>query len=900
MMRHRNPLPLYLMVALALCGWVAWPTQAQNPFGDAADTPAAAPPAAAPQPAAGAENVAAAAELDPVVRGILETNPTSPMELMWAVELTMNLGRVDQVQKFMSALVAAEPDAAELMAIERKWGSTLFFRLSQQSRYGRQVRAQALQLLKATQRVLHSPDRLQKLVAGLAHPSAALRQAAANDLKQVGTRAIPALLAVLGDAEDTESHAVARDALVSLGSIAVDPLTSALQCPDPAVRWQVVEVLGRLEHSQMVDSLLGMLFDGEEDPRVKKAVAKTIQRLVGVLPSQPEAEQFLVQRVRGYLSGLPVKPADLEGRVEVWQWSDSAATVGSAVQPARLASLLKARQLAADLYRLNSGNTAFRRLFLVAVLESEKRLVGLDQPLDRESADCQRVAALGAAVLQDGLLFAVREKHLAAATAAAELLGDQGDIALLRGADGRMQPLVQHLRHPNLRLRMACLNAVLKLSAEQAYPGCSYVTETLGFITGSHGSPRVLVGDSRSSRAQTIGGLLSQLGYDADTANSGRQLLRLARSKPDYEFILVSDTVQQPDLRELVQILRRDPRTSSLPMGILARTERLERAQQIAELDDRTVAFSLGALDVRMPSYELTLSVRGVDEPGFEEMLKVIRRDPRHDGLILRVATGGAALADARVYADADLRVEAQAGGPPSIVDGVYYDLSLVGDGADVPSLSQLVTFLRAERETKDRPIQIIAQGPALIEAQQIARTDRSIAVEVRLTNQARVAQLVEQILVRFADTQVPFSSRLAYSAQALTWLEKLAADRATYGFYDLSRTEAAVTRALNTPALSQLSARVLGHLGSPQGQLALVDLASEHNRPLAQRQAAAVAFSVAVKRRGVLLTTRNVDRQYDRYNQSARLDKATQQLLGSILDAMEQSSRTVQESSGS
>ena len=898
MMRHRNPLPMYLMAAFALCGWFALQVQAQDPFGEAA--PAVAVPATAPQPAADAQDVAVAAELDPVVRGIMETNPTSPMELMWAVELTMNIGRVDQVQKFMSALVAAEPDASQLMAIERKWGSTLFFRLSHQSRYGRQVRAQALELLTATQRALHNPERLQNLVAGLAHPSAALRQAAANDLKQVGTSAVPALLAVLGDADSAESHALARDALVGLGSIAVDPLTGALQCPDPAIRWQVAEVLGRLEDSRVVDYLLGMLFEAEGDSRVKKAVAQTVQRLVGALPSRQEAEQFLVRKVRGYLSGVSVKPADLEGRVAVWEWNESAATVVSVRQPARLASMLKARKLAADLHQLDSENIDFRRLFLVAVLETEKRLVGLDEPLDRKSVDSQQVAALGAEALQDGLLFAVREKYLAAATAAAELLGDQGDIALLRGVDGRMQPLVQHLRHPNLRLRMACLDAILKLSTQQSYPGCSYVTETLGFITGSHGSPRVLVGDPRSSRAQSIGGLLNRLGYESDTANSGRELLRMARSNPDYEFILVSDAVQHPDLRELVQILRRDPRTSRLLVGILARTERMDRAQRIAVLDDRTLAFSLGALDVRMPSYELTLTVRGVDEPGFEEMLNVIRRDPRHDGLILRVATGGAALADARVFADADLRVEAQAGGPPSIVDGVYYDLSLVGDGADVPTLSQLVTFLRAESETKNRPIEILAQGPALIEAQRIARTESAITVEVRQTNQARISQLVEQILVRFADTQVPFSSRLRYSAQALAWLEKLSADRTTYGFYDLARTEAAVTRALNTPSLSQSSARVLGNLGTPQGQLALVDLASEHNRPLAQRQAAAAAFSVAVKRRGVLLTTRNVDRQYDRYNQSARLDKATQQLLGSILDAMEQSSRTVQESSGS
>ena len=156
MMRHRNPLSMYLMAAFALCGWFALQVQAQNPFGEAA--PAAAAPATAPQPAADAQDVAAAAELDPVVRGILETNPTSPMELMWAVELTMNIGRVDQVQKFMSALVAAEPDASQLMAIERKWGSTLFFRLSHQSRYGRQVRAQALQLLTATCLLYTSPS----------------------------------------------------------------------------------------------------------------------------------------------------------------------------------------------------------------------------------------------------------------------------------------------------------------------------------------------------------------------------------------------------------------------------------------------------------------------------------------------------------------------------------------------------------------------------------------------------------------------------------------------------------------------------------------------------------------------------------------------------------------------
>ena len=897
MLRHRDFLSACVVVVVLYAGVprLVW---GQNPFGE---NDPAQPAAAAPQPAVGpAAESPASEEANPVIRGILESNPTAPLELMWAVELTMNLGRVDQVQKYMQSLVDANPDAAQLLAIEQRWGAVLFLRLSQQSRYGRPVREQAQQLLSATHRVLHSPARIQGLVERLEHPSAVTRQVAIHDLQQLGTSAVPPLLAVLGDANRTDSHVVIRAALVGLGGTAAKPLVAALQCPDAAVRWQVVEVLGRLKRSNVIDFLLGMMFDPQEDPRVERAAIEAVQRLVGSRPTQHEVERFLYQRSRDFLHGQPVEADDLEGRVAFWEWNESAQTVLAAAHSAEQASLITARRLASDLYLLDPENVDYRRLFVVSVLESEKRLAGLDQPLERGSVDCQTLAGLGVEALEDGLLFAVRQKHLAAATGAVELLGDVGDEKLVHSSDGRPRPLVKYLRHPDLRLRMACLDTIMKLDPQRSYPGCSYVTEMLGFVAGSQGFPRVLVGDPRAARAQSIVGLLNQLGYQADTATNGRDLFRLAVSNPDYQFVLIGDAVGRPDLRELVQMLRRDPRSSSLPIGIMARTERMARAQQIAALDGRTMAFALGALDVRLPSYELTISVRGVDQPGFEAMLNVIRRDPRNDGLIMHVATRGAALADARVVADADLRVEARSGGPPPIVDGVHYDLTLDGDGADVPPLTQLVTFLREERETKDLAYQILAQGPALIEAQQIAAADATIQVAVRPTKRARISRLVQQMLAGFDTEVVPFSVRLEHSRQALRWLDKLIADKDKYRFYNLLRTEPAVARALNTPSLSLHSAQVLGRLGSPRGQLALVDLASEHNRPLVQRQAAAAAFGIAVSRRGVLLTSRNIERQYDRYNQSARLDKATQELLGAILDVIEQPAQTVQESSGS
>ena len=68
-----------------------------------------------------------------------------------------------------------------------------------------------------------------------------------------------------------------------------------------------------------------------------------------------------------------------------------------------------------------------------------------------------------------------------------------------------------------------------------------------------------------------------------------------------------------------------------------------------------------------------------------------------------------------------------------------------------------------------------------------------------------------------------------------------------------------------------------------------MVSLANESGRELADRQAAAVAFEAAVLRRGILLTQAEILRQYDRYNQSATDDVGTQQVLGAVLDALEE-----------
>jgi hypothetical protein len=248
-------------------------------------------------------------------------------------------------------------------------------------------------------------------------------------------------------------------------------------------------------------------------------------------------------------------------------------------------------------------------------------------------------------------------------------------------------------------------------------------------------------------------GLLNRIGFDADAATSGKQTFRRASMNPDYEFVLISDAVDFPDANETIQAFRKDPRTSSLPIGLMAREEYFKRAQDQAERDPLVEAFP---------------------------------RPHNNQGMAFQVS-----------------RLLALAG-------------------------HQLVTY----------------------------------------------------------------DERLAQSDRALKYLLHLAETADQTPFYDLYRQEEAIKSALFTPHLSTQAARVLGLLGSPDAQNSLVNLASQRARPLPERQAAADGFDLAVKRHGLLLTRSEIMLQYERYNQSESLDSGTQQVLASILDAIEHPSQ--------
>ena len=686
----------------------------------------------------------------PVLDAIAETNPTSPVELIGAIDSLINLDQPEEAKKYINRLLALKLNDEAMYVLVRKVGSGVFFKLSADKRYHPEGAVLARFALSGAQKQARDPARIAQLVDELNNQSPSVRALAVSDLKEAGYDGVLAMIAALANQNRAAEHPRIRAALYQLGEIVIDPLIGTLQSGDARLMAQTIEVLGLLETSRATPHLIHPLYSKDSPPELRQAAADALAIIVRAVPTERDAQRYLRKRVAELYEGDLPQEARADGTIELWLWHPEQKLPVPVVHDASDAALVVAAKLAGDLHDLWPQNKEYRRAYLMALLESTKLLGGLDRSLPGGPGSAREAAAqAGVEALEAALVKALEQNRTAAAIGAVEVLGDIGDDRLLLSDDGQPRPLVQALNHGNRRLRFAAAEALMKIDPQHDYPGASHLPATLGYLAASSGTRKVLVAHPRVSQAQSLVGSLAQMGYEAVTATNGRDLFFRAANSPDFELIFLSDYISDPPLEETLQLLRRDRRTAGLPIALMVREENLRRQQLKTEDDPLTAAF------------------------------------PR-----------------------------------PHDEDALRFQINRLYEMADRHGITD--------------------------------------------------------------------EERVRHASAALAWLSVLAESPEKYGFYDLLRTEKDIVPTLFKGPVPRRSAEVLGLFGTSKSQLALVDLASQNARPIGQRQAAADAFDVATRKRGLMLREKEVDQQYQRYNQSETLDADTQAVLGQILDTIE------------
>jgi len=696
----------------------------------------------------------------PVLLAIQESNPTTPEELVRAINTLLDLRARFEARQYVLKLLAAKPTADQMAALVKRYGSGTFVRIMREPRLGPQGKELAHAVLEAAHRQARDPQRLKALVKELSSSDSAIRRAAVIDLREAHDAAINPMLAVLADPARKDEHRDVRWGLTQMRTVAIEPLIAALATTDDALKVQVIEVLGDLKAQRATLYLVEPFVSAANTAEVRRAAEDALWKIVGRTPTKRGAERYLRERANSFLAGTLPQAPDHNNMIQLWQWDGKRKQSVPVLRRADDAARVVAARAATDLHRLFPESQKYRRLYLTTILASDKILGGIDKPLAKDPGSARELAGkAGVDAIEDVLVHAIKTDQLAAAIAAAETLADVGDVNLLLSGDGQPRPLVEALRHPNRRLQLAAAETIMRIDPTVRYPGSSRLPQTLGFLAGTAGTRRALVAHPRPAEAQTLVGMLMDLGFDADTAYSGRTAFARAVASPDYEFLLISDALDRPSVGELLQMLRRDRRTATLPIGVMARLERLDSFKFQARLDPLTEAL------------------------------------PR-------------------------------------------------------PFDREAMTFH------------------------------------------------VHRLLTDAGRHLVPHEERIAQASTALDCLAHLAAAPRRYPFYDMLLQQKPLEAALFVPELTHKAAKVLGLIGSPAAQRALVELASQNMLPAAERQAAAAAFAAAVKHRGLLLTTDEIHLQYDRYNQSETLPAETQQILASILDTIEAKAKDQQQAS--
>src|SRR5436190_4218591 len=422
---YRSAVSIVLLGLLIVLAGAA--TAQEDPFGAAPK-----PGADAAAPAAKRVVVPDATKRDPLAIELLRaSNPTTLQELLQAAQSALQYGRPDESKQYLARLLADKPAEEALAALTARYSDFLLElgRTKEMQNEGKQA---ADLIFAAATRTVQNPERIAAATAQLSDTQLGTRPEALGKLAEAGTQVVNPMLRALADASREKEHANIRAALVQIGRTSELPLIGALETPNQDLKSQIIAILGRMGSTRAAVHLVRSAVDRKTPAELRQISTAALQRISSTVPDEYEAEKYLAREISRLMRGDLPYETDADDRVRLWSWDMAKQEVFHTILPRRDAGVLLAARAATDLYALKPGDAVAQRLMLLTNLEWAKVLAGLDQPLPIGPGTA------GAAAIQAGprtmnqvLADALRQGRVAAAIAAAEVLGQCGDLSVL-------------------------------------------------------------------------------------------------------------------------------------------------------------------------------------------------------------------------------------------------------------------------------------------------------------------------------------------------------------------------------------------------------------------------------------------------------------------------------------
>ncbi len=399
-----------------------------------------------------------------------------------------------------------------------------------------------------------------------------------------GAYAVPYLVPYLGS-NDTNERVNAIMALEDIGIEAVLPLVEALQSPDAAVRQNVVVVLRRLLDPRAVPVLVALAGAKDQPDSVKRQAAIALKAYnEEYKTSYKSPTEAFLDIAKKYYNRMPELLRDLGTTYTMWRWSDGKLQeldCPRILYHLALAEKACAAAMAAD------PNSKEAKAMLSLVYAAERVVAGgaKDTLMSTEEgkALASRLQAADAAILANGAPVLLGALDMAldwndgpVAIAVLEFLPTFGNTVSL----DEKSSVVRALTAPDQTVQWAAALCCVRLAPQKAFARCDLVVPLASKAVALASMRQVLVVVDDSKTAVQLQTEIVKGGMNAVVARSGAEGLIRSKEVP-FDAVLVSASLKDMLAQHVVNDIRRDARTSQVPVLVVAPESQAEDVKKL-------------------------------------------------------------------------------------------------------------------------------------------------------------------------------------------------------------------------------------------------------------------------------------------------------------------------------
>jgi CheY-like chemotaxis protein len=564
-----------LMLGLS---WLVQPSsccaQADNVFGGAEPVaPGFGEPSSAPAISQSGAQASLPEDSHAVVRSLRNRPPQSAIEISRAILYMTRIERWDEVGRYLDQLAKLAIDEPMALQMERAAGLETWFQLARNAdKLNEKQRAVATKVIDLSSGSSRNPATLQAAIQLLQAKDLIDRKRGVLAIQAAGESGLAAMLESVASS-DTPPVPIMSETIATMGKEGEAALKAAIATSDQRSRERLMLLAARIPGSAYMSELTTALYTVSADSEAYRQIQKVLSPAGQALPEAAASQRYVLNQMQRQLHEFSISRREITSDSNsVWRWSPDGKRLITEYDDTPGVHLERAFQLAHLAIQLGRAAGSDSPLATAVILERNHRL----SPIFEREPNALRNEFLPVAAFESiDYLGLVLEAAKKAELQAAELRSIQAIGWVLpknpANASASIHRLSESVKLSPPPLRYASAISLGKRPDQDGgFEGRFAYEQTKLEMQRLESKPLALIVGGSVELRDGLSKHLSQLGVRAIGTSSARETLRVIQEPHPIEYVFIVDRVLEMSLSELVQRIRAFPRTSSLPLAIMA------------------------------------------------------------------------------------------------------------------------------------------------------------------------------------------------------------------------------------------------------------------------------------------------------------------------------------------